>query len=112
MTTETSATTASATPALEAAPASVPATAPATATPGFSIAALVTGIVGIVGGQWWLSVAAIVLGFVARNREPQSRIMANWGLVLGFVGAFGWLIVGILGVAFFAPFALAAPFWF
>lgn len=88
------------------APAVAPAAAPA-ATNGFSITALVLGITGIALGQWLLSVAAIVFGFVARNREPGARLMANWGLVLGFVGAFGGILLGIIGVAAFAPFWLA-----
>ena len=61
------------------------------------------GIAGIALGQWLLSVAAIVLGFVARNREPGARLMANWGLVLGFVGVFGGILFGIIGFAAFAP---------
>ncbi len=83
--------------------------APAVAatTNGFSITALVLGITGIVFGQWLFSIAAIVFGFVARNREPGARLMANWGLVLGFVGAFGGILLGIIGVAAFAPFWLA-----
>lgn len=83
-----------------------PAAQPAGPTPGLSIAALVLGIAAIPTGWWFASVAAIVLGFVARSREPQGRTMANWGLALGFVGAFGWIVVALLGLAFFAPFAL------
>ena len=78
----------------------------ATGTPGFSIAALVLGIAAIPTGWGIASIAAIVLGFIARSREPQGRTMANWGLALGFVGAFGWILVAILGLAFIAPFAL------
>lgn len=93
-----------------------PAVAP---TNGFSITALVLGITGIALGQGLLSVAAIVFGFVARNREPSGRLTANWGLVLGFVGALGGFVLGIVGVAVFAPFWLTAglsgwdfaPFW-
>jgi hypothetical protein len=87
------------------APATVPATSvPATAG-GFSITALVLGIAGIALGQGLLSIAAIVFGFVARNKEPQSRIMANWGLVLGLVGVFGGILLSIVGVLAFVPFA-------
>ena len=42
-------------------------------------------------------VAAIVLGFMARNREPAGRTWATWGIVLGFVMAFGWLVALIVG---------------
>lgn len=89
------------------APASTEATAlPAAqpATNGFSITALVLGIAGIALGQWWLAVGAVVFGFIARSKEPASRAMANWGLVLGFVGAFGWLLLAVMGVVAFAPF--------
>ena len=96
-------------PAVEQTTASVPATS--TTTNGLSIAALVLGIAGIVAGFWFAAAAAIVLGFMARNREPQSRAMANWGLVLGFVGAFWWVAVGIVGLAFLAPVAAFLPFW-
>jgi hypothetical protein len=102
MTTTDSVSSSSAAPAESIAPA-----APVATTNGFSITALVLGIAGIALGQWLLSVAAIVLGFVARNREPGSRIMANWGLALGFAGVFGGILLGIIGVAAFAPFWLA-----
>jgi F0F1-type ATP synthase membrane subunit c/vacuolar-type H+-ATPase subunit K len=95
-------------PAVEPTTASVPAS---TTTNGLSIASLVLGIAGIVTGFWFAAVAAIVLGFMARTREPQSRMMANWGLVLGFVGAFWWVAVGIVGLAVLAPFAAFLPFW-
>ena len=99
-------------PAVEQAPQpAATASASSFATNGFSIIALVLGIVGIVAGQWLLAVAAIVFGFIARNREPQSRLIANWGLALGFVGALGWVLVAIVGVAILAPFAMFAPFW-
>ncbi len=42
-------------------------------------------------------VAAIVLGFLARTREPAGRTWATWGIVLGFVMAFGWLVALIVG---------------
>jgi len=86
----------------------VPAPAPVTALNGFSITALVLGITGIALGQGLLSIGAIVFGFVARNKEPQARLMANWGLVLGFVGMFGGFVLALWGIAAFAPFALWA----
>ncbi len=42
-------------------------------------------------------VAAIVLGFMARTREPGGRTWATWGIVLGFVMAFGWLVALVVG---------------
>jgi F0F1-type ATP synthase membrane subunit c/vacuolar-type H+-ATPase subunit K len=94
------------------APAVAPVPAAATTTPGLSIAALITGIVGIIGGFWFAGIAAIVLGFMARTREPQARTMSTWGIVLGFVGTFGWVIAAVVGLAFAAPFLAFAPFWF
>ncbi len=96
----------SAAPAESTAPAAAIAASPST-TNGFSITALVLGIAGIALGQGLLSVAAIVFGFVARNREPGARLMANWGLVLGFVGVFGGILLAIVGFAAFAPFWVA-----
>jgi len=42
-------------------------------------------------------IAAIVLGFMARTREPAGRTWGTWGIVLGFVMSLGWLVVLILG---------------
>jgi hypothetical protein len=42
-------------------------------------------------------VAAIVLGFLARTREPAGRTWGTWGIVLGFVTAFGWLVALVVG---------------
>jgi hypothetical protein len=88
-----------------------PVPAPVAGANGFSITALVLGITGIALGQGLLSVGAIVFGFLARGREPQARLMANWGLVLGFVGTFGGLLLAIWGFAAFLPFALWAGAW-
>jgi len=90
--------------------ASVEPAAPVAASNGFSISTLVLGIAGIALGQGLLSVAAIVLGFIARSKEPAARTTANWGLVLGFVGVFGGLILGIVGFAAFAPLWVAGGF--
>ena len=87
------------------------ASVPATTTNGLSIVALVLGISGIVTGFWFASVAAIIVGFLARKSEPQSRTLWIWGLILGFVGAFWWVAVGIVGLAFLAPVAAFLPFW-
>jgi hypothetical protein len=90
-----------------AAPARATAAAtPASTTNGFSIASLVLGIASIPTGWAIAGILAIVFGFLARSREPQGRTMSTWGIVLGFVGTFGWLIFAILGFAIAAPFAL------
>ena len=105
MTTIDSATTA---PAASTAPP-----AAATATNTFSIVSLALGIAGILLGQAVLAAAAVVLGFVARSREPQGIATANWGLVLGFVGLFGGVVFGIFAFFGLAPLFLfgSLPFW-
>jgi hypothetical protein len=105
MTTTDSATT------LPASSTAQPAAASATNT--LSIVSLALGIAGIALGQGLLAVAAIVLGFVARSREPQGIATANWGLALGFVGVFGGVLLGIFAFFGFAPlFVLGSmPFW-
>ncbi|TXK17155.1 DUF4190 domain-containing protein [Homoserinibacter sp. GY 40078] len=81
--------------------------APTTGPGGLSIASLVLGIASIPTGIAVAGVVGIVLGFLARSREPQSRTMSTWGIVLGFVSVFGWVLIAILGILFAAPFA----FW-
>jgi hypothetical protein len=51
-------------------------------------------------------IGAVVIGFLARQREFAGRGFATWGIVLGFVMLFGWVVILILGVAVFAPVAL------
>jgi len=112
MTTAASTTKKSTAPTAESTTILVPAQpAPVAAVNGFSITALVLGITGIALGQGLLSIGAIVFGFVARSKEPQARLMANWGLVLGLVGTFGGILLAIWGIAAFAPFALWAGAW-
>jgi len=77
--------------------------APAVGT-GRSTWSLVTGLLGLVisifvGWGFPLSIAAIVLGFVARRREPQGRGRALTGIVTGFVGLLcsaGWLAYSVI----------------
>ncbi|WP_227497341.1 DUF4190 domain-containing protein [Planctomonas psychrotolerans] len=40
----------------------------------------------------FVPIAAIVLGFLARTREPSGQVYAIWGIVLGFVMAIGWAL--------------------
>ncbi|WP_127793076.1 DUF4190 domain-containing protein [Agromyces sp. LHK192] len=78
-------------------------------TNGFSIASLVLGLVSILAGfTFFLPVAGVVLGILALRREPASRTMAIWGIVLNsimlagaVIGALFMLVVG----AAFLPFA-------
>ena len=95
----------------ESTPTAVPA-APASTSNGLSIASLVLGIASIPTGLAVAAIAAVVLGFVARSKEPAARTMANWGIVLGAVGLFGGAILAMLGFLVFTPFALLGLGWF
>jgi hypothetical protein len=82
---------------------------PAVASPSrtLSILSLVAAIASIpLGHVVILPIAAIVLGFIARNREPAGRTLANWGIGVGFVILFWWMIVGIIAVSFLVPLAV------
>ena len=83
--------------------------APVAETRGFSIASLVLGLVSIVAAStFFVPAAGLVLGIMALQREPASRTMAIWGIVLNSVMLAGTVLVG-LGVAVFGlamlPFA-------
>jgi len=83
--------------------------APVAESTGFSIASLVLGLVSIVASYTFIVPAAgLVLGIMALKREPASRTMAIWGIVLNAVMLGGAVLVGI-GAALFGlamlPFA-------
>jgi len=81
--------------------------APAAPTPVLSIFSLVAGAASILFGQtFFLPIAAIVLGFIARRREQNGHLMSTIGIILGFVMLFGWLAILLLGASLFLPFAL------
>lgn len=84
------------------------ATAPAE-TRAFSISSLVLGLVSIVAGlTFFVPAAGLVLGIMALKREPASRTMAIWGIVLNAVMLGGSVLVtlGALAVGLaFLPFA-------
>jgi hypothetical protein len=72
-----------------------------------SILSIVAAIASIPLGHFFiLSLAAIVLGFLARSREPWARNLSTWGIVIGFVVMFWWLVVGLFALAFWVPLAL------
>ena len=86
-----------------------PGAVPATETRGFSIASLVLGLVSIVASStFFVPIAGLVLGILALKREPASRTMAIWGIVLNSVMLAGTVLAGI-GAAIFGlvmlPFA-------
>ncbi|RXZ46446.1 DUF4190 domain-containing protein [Agromyces fucosus] len=86
-----------------------PYAAPAAETTGFSIASLVLGIVSIVASStFFVPVAGLVLGILALKREPASRTMAIWGIVLNGVMLAGTVLFGLLAIVFglaMLPFA-------
>jgi hypothetical protein len=69
------------------------------------------GIASLILGQTIiLPIAAIILGHLARRREPAGRTFGTWGIVLGYFALFGWLAVIIVGIVIAAPVFLFA--WF
>ncbi len=72
-----------------------------------SILSLVAALASVPLGHFViLPVAAIILGFLARTREPWARTMSTWGIVLGFVLLFWWVVVGLLAAMVWLPLAL------
>ncbi|HEX4442245.1 MAG TPA: hypothetical protein VHZ81_01620 [Galbitalea sp.] len=53
-----------------------------------------------------LPIVAIVLGFIARQREPGARTLSTWGIVVGFVLLFWWMAVWAFAAAFWLPLAI------
>ncbi len=89
-------------------PAPAP-TAPAAAAPSrtLSILSLVAAIASVpLGHLIVLPIAAIVLGFIARTREPGARTLSTWGIAVGFVVLFWWLAVGLLAASIWLPLSL------
>ena len=75
-----------------------------------SVVAFALGVASVVLGQTFVvPIAAMVLGIVAYRREPSARAFAVWGIVLGAVMLFGWILFAVIGALFFIPFI---PFFF
>ena len=92
----------------EQSPYATPA-APVAESRGFSIASLVLGLVSIVASAtFFVPIVGLVLGVMALRREPDSRTMAIWGIVLNAVMLAGTVLVvfgaALVGLAFL-PFA-------
>jgi hypothetical protein len=72
-----------------------------------SILSLVAAIASIPLGHFIiLPIAAIILGFYARSREPWARTMSTWGIALGFVILFWWVAAGLFALTFWLPLSL------
>ena len=90
-------------------PVASTATAPSAAGSNtYSVLGLVLSILSIPTGMGPLAVAGIILGFLARTREPAHVTTANWAIIVGFVSLFGWVLLAFTGFVLFAPFALGA----
>ncbi len=71
-------------------------TVPAGEMRGFSIASLVLGLVSIAASAtFFVPVIGLVLGIMALKREPASRTMAIWGIVLNGVMLAGAVLVAV-----------------
>jgi hypothetical protein len=85
------------------------AAAPAQKSPVLSIIALIAGILGLFTSWFFFgglfSIAAIVLGFLGKNKEPQAKGMWLTGIILGFVGVLVLVIVIIFTIIVFAAAA-------
>ncbi|MGA0567063.1 hypothetical protein ACO2Q7_07015 [Rathayibacter sp. KR2-224] len=83
-----------------------PYAAPAQKTPILSILSLIGGIIGIVGSFFYFgglfAIAAVVLGFLGRSKEPQARGFWLTGIILGFVAIALEIIVIIIAVVVLA----------
>jgi hypothetical protein len=90
------------------APTSSATTTPAAASSTYSVLGLVLSIVSIPTGMGPLAIAGVILGFIARGKEPASVTTANWAIVIGLLSLFGWIFLAVIGFALFAPFALGA----
>lgn len=85
---------------------SAPAIDPA-ASRALSISAFALGLASVAFGQTFIvPIAAIVLGVMGCRREPGGRALAVWGIVLGSVMAFGWLVAAVVGIAMAGPLVL------
>ncbi len=72
-----------------------------------SILSLVAAIASVPLGHFIiLPVAAIILGFLARSREPWARSFSTWGITLGFILLFWWVLAGLLALMVWLPLAV------
>jgi hypothetical protein len=70
----------------------------------WSISSIVIGVVSIFMGWSFLApIAGIVVGVMAKRREPHARTMANWGIGLNIamlvLGVILWIALGGLVLA-------------
>ena len=84
---------------------------PASATPILSILSLIGGIIGILSSWFYFgllfSIAAVVLGFIGKKKEPAAKGMWLTGMILGFIG----LAIGLLSIVLWSV-ALASTSYY
>jgi hypothetical protein len=75
-----------------------------------SVVALVLGLASIfIGGSILVPIAGIIVGVMARKREPAGRAMALWGIWLSVAMLVGWVLLWLLaGGLILAALGLAA----
>ncbi len=78
-----------------------------------SLISMITGIVGVAffGFLAISSIAAIVLGFLGRKREPEARAFWLTGLITGFVGLGIFIVGGLLALVFWIAFLNSGPYY-
>ena len=88
---------------------------PTAKTPILSILSLIFGILGVLGSLFLFGtgflpgLAAVILGFLGRRREPQaSKGLWLTGIILGFV-AIAVAIIVIIGIVALAAIGAANP---
>ena len=74
------------------------AAAPAAQPKTLALISMILGIVSILALGWGLlpAVAAVVLGFMARKRQPHAKLFWTIGIIAGFVGVLISLIAGVI----------------
>ncbi len=98
-------------PTLESAPAPAITPAAASTTPVLALIGFISAIAGIaLGAVIPLSIVAIVLGAMALKREPQSRTLAIWSIVLGAIPGALVVLAGVFATAVIVPFGIWAAF--
>lgn len=108
--TDTATTTVSPTPvaaATESLDASRAAERVVAPTRALSLVSLLLSASALLTGMGLLAVAGVVAGFVARRDEPAHRTLSTWGIVVGFVALFGWVVLVLVGLVAVVPFWLS-----
>ncbi|WP_424937385.1 MULTISPECIES: hypothetical protein [Bacteria] len=78
-----------------------------------SVASFVLGIVSVVAGWTFVvPLVSVVLGIQALRREPQSKTLAVWGLVLSGIMMSFWILFAVLALAIGAVWVFTLPWVF